>query len=101
MRKTANLYVRIEPEVKEQAENIFAMLGIQASAAISMFYKQVILHGGLPFDVKIPEDLPKGMRRLTDEEAKEIIVAGYRNIKDGETKSAKDVFDKLHKDFKI
>ena len=52
--KTANLYARIEPEVKEQAESILSTLGIPASNAINMFYKQIILNRGLPFDVKIP-----------------------------------------------
>ena len=48
--KSANLYVRIEPDVKEQAEGILAALGIPASNAINMFYKQIILQGGLPFE---------------------------------------------------
>ena len=39
--KSANLYVRIEPDVKEQAEGILAALGIPASNAINMFYKQI------------------------------------------------------------
>ena len=39
MAKTANLYARIEPEVKEQAESILSALGIPASSAINMFYK--------------------------------------------------------------
>lgn len=52
--KTANLYARIEPDVKNQAESILEELGISASSAITMFYKQIILHRGLPFDVKLP-----------------------------------------------
>ena len=49
--KSANLYARIEPDVKERAETILAALGIPASNAITMFYKQIILQNGLPFDV--------------------------------------------------
>ena len=51
--KSANLYARIEPDVKEQAEAILAALGIPASNAINMFYKQIILHRGLPFRVSL------------------------------------------------
>ena len=40
--KSANLYARIEPDVKEQAEGILAALGIPTSNAINMFYKQII-----------------------------------------------------------
>jgi len=38
--KTANLYARIDPAVKEQAESILEALGIPSSSAITMFYKQ-------------------------------------------------------------
>ena len=38
MAKSANLYARIEPDVKEQAEGILEALGISASNAITMFY---------------------------------------------------------------
>jgi DNA-damage-inducible protein J len=48
--KSANLYARIEPDVKEQAESILSALGIPASNAINMFYKQIILQRGLPFE---------------------------------------------------
>ena len=54
MAKSANLYARIEPDVKEQAESILSALGIPASNAITMFYKQIILHNGLPFEVRLP-----------------------------------------------
>jgi DNA-damage-inducible protein J len=54
MAKTATINARIEPEVKERAESIFAAIGISASEAISMFYRQVTFKRGLPFDVCIP-----------------------------------------------
>ena len=43
---------KVEPDVKEKAESILSTLGIPASSAINMFYKQIILHRGLPFEVK-------------------------------------------------
>ena len=55
MAKSANLYARIEPEVKEQAEAILSAWASRRSNAITMFYKQVILQRGLPFEVKLPE----------------------------------------------
>ena len=56
MSKTSNVYARIEPETKEQAEAILSKLGIPSSVAINMFYNQIILNNGLPFDVKIPSN---------------------------------------------
>jgi DNA-damage-inducible protein J len=54
MAKSAMIRARIEPELKEQVESIFEKLGLSASEAISVFYRQVKLQKGLPFDVKIP-----------------------------------------------
>jgi DNA-damage-inducible protein J len=42
----------MEPEVKEEAERILEECGLSASEAIGMFYRQVILHHGLPFPVQ-------------------------------------------------
>lgn len=66
--KSANLYARIEPDVKEQAESILSALGIPASNAINMFYKQIILHRGLPFEVKMPSARPVDMSTLSEAE---------------------------------
>src|SRR6266403_4977626 len=54
MPKTATINTRIEPVIKKKAENVFAALGISASDAISMFYRQVVLRRGMPFDICIP-----------------------------------------------
>jgi DNA-damage-inducible protein J len=54
MAKTASVNARIEPAVKKKAERIFAEIGISASDAVGMFYRQVVYRRGLPFDVRIP-----------------------------------------------
>jgi len=41
--KSSNVAVRVEPEIKEEAEAIIAQLGISASNGINMFYRQIIL----------------------------------------------------------
>jgi DNA-damage-inducible protein J len=45
---------RIQPALKEEAEEIFSTLGLTHSQAIQMFYRQVTLSRGLPFDVRVP-----------------------------------------------
>ncbi|MBQ7188989.1 MAG: type II toxin-antitoxin system RelB/DinJ family antitoxin, partial [Kiritimatiellae bacterium] len=42
MTKTANLYARIEPELKNEAESILSGLGVPVSNAINMFYRQIV-----------------------------------------------------------
>ena len=99
MAKSANLYARIEPEVKEQAEKILSTLGIPASNAINMFYKQIILQKGLPFEVKIPERSPLDFSMLSTEELQEELEKGYADMKAGRTKDAKAVFADIRKDY--
>lgn len=57
MAKTAVIQARIDPEVKNNAQNIFNKLNISMSEAISIFLTQVSLNRGIPFDVRIPNDL--------------------------------------------
>ncbi len=59
MGKTATLSVRIEPALKRAAEKILNNLGLSASQAATMFYKQVVLQKGLPFEVKLPNELTR------------------------------------------
>ena len=54
MAKTAMTHARLTPEVKEQAESILKELGISISAAYEMFYRQIITHRGLPFEMRLP-----------------------------------------------
>ncbi|OQY51113.1 MAG: hypothetical protein B6240_00330 [Desulfobacteraceae bacterium 4572_87] len=56
MGKTAMTHARLTPEVKEKAEAILKELGLSISTAYEMFYRQIIAHNGLPFDVQIPND---------------------------------------------
>lgn len=97
--KTANLYARIEPDVKEQAENILSALGIPASNAINMFYKQIILNRGLPFDVKIPTARPVDVAELTEVELNAELEKGYADMNAGKTKPARKAFASIRKDY--
>lgn len=99
--KSANLYARIEPDVKEQAESILSALGIPASNAINMFYKQIILQRGLPFDVKIPSSRPVDMSVLSEAELNAELEKGYADIKAGRTKEASTVFADIRKDYNL
>ena len=100
MAKTANLYARIEPDVKEKAESILATLGIPASNAINMFYKQIILHRGIPFDVKLPPcpNIPN-IHDLTEDEYCAEIEKGLADIEAGRTYPLEEVFDELRKEY--
>lgn len=97
--KTANLYARIEPDVKEQAEQILSMLGIPTSSAINMFYKQIILNRGLPFEVKIPPTISVNVENFNEEELNVELEKGYTDMLEGKTKPAKQTFADIRKDY--
>lgn len=100
MAKSANLYARIEPDVKEQAENILSALGIPASNAITMFYKQIILQKGLPFDVKLPEH-PLDVSLMATEQLDAELEKGYADMQAGHTIPAQEAFADIRKKYDI
>ncbi len=56
MNKSSTIRARIEPDLKDKAEHIFRKLGLTTTQAITLFYRQVELRKGLPFDVAIPNE---------------------------------------------
>lgn len=53
MAKAVNVSLRIDEDVKRESEQLFGELGLTLSAAVNVFLRQAIRHGGLPFDVKV------------------------------------------------
>ena len=66
-----------------------------------MFYKQIILNRGLPFEVKIPSTRPVNVAELTETELNTELEKGYADILEGRTKSAKQAFADICKDYGI
>lgn len=54
MAKTANINVRVDPEIKSMAEKLFSSFGITITDAINIFLHKSIMEGGLPFEMKQP-----------------------------------------------
>lgn len=54
MNNTTTIHARIDSELKENVEAILSKLGLTPTDAIKLFYNQILLNGGLPFEVKIP-----------------------------------------------
>jgi len=95
MVKSTNLYVRVEPDVKENAENILTQLGIPMSNAVGMFLKQVIIKRGLPFDVLLPTLQPLDISMLSDDEFHAELEKGYSDALKGNTFPAKEALTSL------
>jgi DNA-damage-inducible protein J len=52
--ETAAVHSRISPDIKKRAESILSQLGLSPTEAIRIFYTQITLRNGLPFEVEIP-----------------------------------------------
>ncbi len=66
MSKSSTIRARIEPDLKDKAEYIFHQLGLTTTQAITLFYKQVELKKGLPFDIIIPNEITRQTFNDTD-----------------------------------
>ena len=98
--KTANVTARVEPDIKEKAESILSDLGIPASTAINMFYRQIIEWNGIPFrPAKAPHSLPAAYEDLGEDNISSRLIEGFTQIKEGRCTPADDFFDNLMKEF--
>jgi len=101
MSRTSNVFARVEPELKEQAENVLGQLGIPMSNAIGLFLRQVVLQRGIPFDMKLPKQRPVAMGSLSETEFNAEIEKGFADMAAGRMRSAEDVFADLERDYGV
>lgn len=101
MAKTTNIYVRLEPGLKEQAEAVLGQLGIPVSNAVNIFLKQVVMQRGIPFDVKLPATKPIGVLGLTESELDAELKKGFTDLMIGNIKPVTKAFSDIHRDYGI
>lgn len=101
MANSSSLYVRMDSGLKEGAENILKQLGITSSGAVQMFYQQIILHKGIPFDVKLPETRPVAIGGMSQQELDTELKRGMDSLEHGQRFSAEDVDRELAEEFGI
>lgn len=66
MSKTATIRAHIDPVLKEEVEDILHTLGLSTTQAITLFYQQVRISQGLPFDARLPNALTQQTFADTD-----------------------------------
>jgi len=84
MNKSAMIRARVDPVLKDEVEDLFDKLGLSTTQAITLFYQQVRLHQGLPFEVRIPNEVTR--RTFAETDAGENIVRA---------ENAEDMFTRL------
>lgn len=100
MARTANVFARVEPDLKEQAEQVLNQLGIPMSNAVGMFLKQIVLQRGIPFEMKLPSyEEPIAYQALTKEQFNAEIEKGMEDIKAGKVYSADEIEAEMKREF--
>ncbi len=101
MARTSNVFARVEPEVKEQAERVLEQLGIPMSNAIGLFLRQVVLQRGIPFDVKLAQNKPVAIGSLSEEHFNAEIEKGLADLTSGKVASAENVAERMRRDYGV
>lgn len=94
MEKSATLNLRVNPMLKEQAEDILRQLGIPMSTAIDMFLNQITLVGGIPFSVTLPK-APASVNAdvMNSDEIHAKLQTGLESAQKGRTRDAREAFE--------
>lgn len=82
--RSATVRARMSPELKESVEGVFDALGLTPSQAIVLFYKQIALHRGLPFEVRLPQPPIPDMGSMGREEFDGELEKGYAAAMSGD-----------------
>jgi addiction module RelB/DinJ family antitoxin len=95
--KTANVLARVEPDIKEQAEEIMTKLGVPASVVINMLYKQIIMTRSIPFPLSIP-GAPMARDEMGSAVFNAMMQRGLDEAKADNSRPASDVFSELRRE---
>ena len=101
MARTSNIFARIDPEIKEQAEQVLEQLGIPMSNAIGLFLRQVVMQRGIPFDMKLPQTNSLVFGSLSEEQFNAELEKGLADLARGRVISAEDVATKMNQDYGV
>ena len=96
MEKTATLNLRVNPSVKQRAEDVLSRLGVPMSTAIDMYLNQISLTGGIPFSISLPK-APQSLNMdvMSAEEIHNKLQEGYEDVKAGRVQDAASAFAKF------
>ena len=81
---TTNLNIRMDKEIKDQADKIFAELGLNMTTAINLFLRTAIRERGIPFQLKL---------EIPNEETKKSFIEGDKMINDTNTRAYTSIED--------
>jgi len=89
--QSTNINAHIEPHLKAHAELVLEQLGIPLESAIGMFLRQVVLHNGIPFEMKLPVQPPPQLDMMSREELNAELEKGFADFEAGRSFSAAEL----------
>ena len=98
--KTSNIFARVEPELKEQAEAVLNEIGLPMSNAITLFLKQIVLRRGVPFPIVIPPESPPAVDTMSKEQFDAELEKGYQDAKAGRVRPANEFFLEMERNYR-
>ena len=66
---TSNMNIRMDKDVKEQAQRVFANLGMDMTTAVNVFLRQVIRSNGFPFELRLDTPNEETMEAIREVQA--------------------------------
>ena len=79
---TTNISIRMDTELKAQADELFAELGMNLSTAFNIFVRQSLREGGIPFEIRTDRPNKETIAAMLEAEniAKDPKVKGYTDL---------------------
>ena len=92
--KSANVTARVQPEIKQQAEAILANIGLPVSVLIDTLYRQIIMTGGVPYSLSVPQ-IPPTRDSMTEAQFNAMMEKGYQQAKNGQAIPVDEAFAQI------
>ena len=100
MANTTNINVRVDEDLKRQAELLFNELGMNLSTAMNIFLRSAVRYGGIPFSMKIPQDL-LGFESISEAQINSKLEAGLVSMRANKGRPVGEFFDDFEREFGI
>ena len=94
MEKTVTMNIRVNPDVKRDAEQVLKQLGIPMSTAVDMFLRQISMQSGIPFPLTVPKaPVSINADSMSTDELRAAITDGYVQMRTGQVHDAHSAFE--------
>lgn len=98
MEKTTTMNLRVNPVVKQEAEDVLKQLGVPMATAVDMFLRQIALTGSIPFAIALPK-APDSVNadKMIAQQIRNAIQAGLEDVEAGNVQDASTAFAQFRK----